>query len=98
MDSVVSDDLAALKGYLTADAELARAQAARPHRLTLLHCVRLLLGAGEDPAPAQRGARLDLRDTIYPGTPLDWAIHAGGSAIETYLRSCGARTGDELRP
>jgi len=34
----------------------------------------------------ERGARLDLQDTIYHGTPLDWAIHAGKVEIETYLR------------
>ncbi|HWI18754.1 MAG TPA: ankyrin repeat domain-containing protein [Vicinamibacterales bacterium] len=31
------------------------------------------------------GARLDLRDTIYDGTPLDWAKHCDQPAIETYL-------------
>ena len=33
-----------------------------------------------------RGARLDIRDTIYQGTPLDWAIHGGHSAIAEHLR------------
>lgn len=33
------------------------------------------------------GARLDLKDTVYDGTPLDWAIHAQNGKIEKYLRS-----------
>jgi hypothetical protein len=39
-----------------------------------------------------RGARLDIRDTIWHGTPLGWALH-GGAAKETMaecLRSLGA--------
>lgn len=35
----------------------------------------------------ERGARLDMRDTIYHGTPLDWAIHGGRTGIERYLRA-----------
>ncbi len=38
----------------------------------------------------QRGARLDLRDTVYQGTPLDWAEHCGQIAIAEFLRSRGA--------
>jgi hypothetical protein len=38
----------------------------------------------------ERGARLDIKDTIYHGTPLGWAIHAGQSEIEKYLRTRGA--------
>lgn len=34
----------------------------------------------------ERGARLDIKDTIHQGTPLDWAIHAGQAEIERYLR------------
>ena len=40
------------------------------------------------------GARLDVRDTAYDGTPLDWAMHLGKrppfSEIAAYLRSRGA--------
>jgi len=46
--------------------------------------VRLLVG---------RGARLDIRDTIWQGTPLGWALHGGGRAhphIADCLRSLGA--------
>jgi ankyrin repeat protein len=35
----------------------------------------------------ERGARLDIRDTIYGGTPLDWADHAQRTTIAEYLRS-----------
>jgi len=35
----------------------------------------------------ERGARLDLKDTIYQSTPAGWAAHAGQTEIETYLRS-----------
>jgi ankyrin repeat protein len=34
----------------------------------------------------ERGARLDLRDGIYDGTPLDWAMHGGRTAIADFLR------------
>ena len=32
-----------------------------------------------------RGARLDLKDTVYQGTPLGWAKHAGHTNLEKYL-------------
>ena len=35
----------------------------------------------------KRGARLDLKDTIWQGTPADWARHEGRNEIEKYLRS-----------
>lgn len=38
----------------------------------------------------ERGARCDVRDTIYDGTPLGWAIHGGQSAVAEYLRAHGA--------
>jgi len=41
--------------------------------------VRLLL---------ERHARLDIQDTVYHGTPLGWAKHAGHTAIEEYLVLC----------
>jgi hypothetical protein len=46
----------------------------------------------------ERGARLDIRDTIYQGTPLDWAIYGERSEIEKYLRAQGAKTGEEVGP
>jgi ankyrin repeat protein len=38
----------------------------------------------------ERGARLDIEDTIYHGTPLGWALHAGQTAVADYLRAQGA--------
>jgi len=35
----------------------------------------------------ERGARLDIRDTIYDGTPLDWAEYGGRKEIGEYLRA-----------
>lgn len=46
-----------------------------------LDAVRLLV---------ERGARLDLRDTIYGATPLGWANHAGRNEVASYLRGRGA--------
>ena len=34
----------------------------------------------------ERGARLDLRDRIHDGTPLDWAVHGARHEIADYLR------------
>lgn len=42
---------------------------------------------------AERGARLDIRDTIWHGTPRGWALHGGGEAQQAMaecLRSLGA--------
>jgi ankyrin repeat protein len=38
----------------------------------------------------ERGARLDIQDTVYRGTPLGWAIYGGRTAIADYLRAQGA--------
>jgi ankyrin repeat protein len=41
----------------------------------------------------ERGARLDIRDTVWHGTPLGWALHGGKPqqlAIAKYLRDHGA--------
>jgi hypothetical protein len=35
----------------------------------------------------ERGARLDVKDTIYQGTPLGWAEHGGRSDVASFLRS-----------
>jgi hypothetical protein len=34
----------------------------------------------------ERGARLEMRDLIWNGTPADWARHAGWTEVEEYLR------------
>jgi ankyrin repeat protein len=39
----------------------------------------------------ERGTRLDIKDAIYQGTPLRWAIYAGKTEIEKYLRTHGAK-------
>ncbi len=42
---------------------------------------------------AERGARLDIRDKIWDGTPLGWAVHGGGREkpqMAECLRSLGA--------
>ncbi|HEX6099463.1 MAG TPA: ankyrin repeat domain-containing protein [Thermoanaerobaculia bacterium] len=35
----------------------------------------------------ERGARLDLKDTLYEATPLDWAVYGKRDAIADYLRA-----------
>jgi ankyrin repeat protein len=36
----------------------------------------------------ERRARLDIEDTVYHGTPLGWAKHAGQTGMEEYLLRC----------
>jgi hypothetical protein len=43
----------------------------------------------------ERGARLDIKDTVYQGTPIGWAIYSGHVEIEKYLRQKETKTGDE---
>lgn len=38
----------------------------------------------------ERGARLDLKDKVYEGTPLDWAVYGERTALAEYLREKGA--------
>ncbi len=40
----------------------------------------------------ERGARLDIKDTVYCGTPLDWAIYGKRTALAEYLRDQQGRT------
>jgi ankyrin repeat protein len=35
----------------------------------------------------ERGARIDLKDVLWQGTPADWARHAGRTELEAYLRA-----------
>jgi ankyrin repeat protein len=39
----------------------------------------------------ENGAKLDLQDKIYQGTPLGWAMYAGRTEIANYLRAQGAK-------
>jgi ankyrin repeat protein len=41
----------------------------------------------------ERGARLDIQDTIYQGTPLDWANYGGRTEVADYLRGKSAPSG-----
>ena len=38
----------------------------------------------------ERGARFDIRDTVYQATALGWANYGGRTEIAAYLRDCGA--------
>jgi hypothetical protein len=41
----------------------------------------------------ERGAQLDIRDTVWQGTPLGWSLHGGGTAqarMAELQRSLGA--------
>jgi ankyrin repeat protein len=61
------------------------------HATPLHHAVR----GGRDAVVrllVERGARLDIRDTIYKATPLDWANYHGRTGIGDYLRAKGAKT------
>ncbi|MBK8250398.1 MAG: ankyrin repeat domain-containing protein [Gemmatimonadetes bacterium] len=40
----------------------------------------------------RHGARLDIRDTLWQGTPLGWAEHAAQADVAELLRTHGART------
>jgi ankyrin repeat protein len=35
----------------------------------------------------ERGARIDIKDILWHGTPADWAKHGGKTEIEAYLRA-----------
>ena len=39
----------------------------------------------------EHGARLDIKDILWGGTPADWADHAGHPEIAAYLRASGTR-------
>jgi len=39
----------------------------------------------------ERGARLDMKDILWHGTPAGWAAHEGKSEIEAYLRAAEAK-------
>jgi ankyrin repeat protein len=52
-------------------------------------------GAGHEPVVrllVERGARLDIKDTIYESTPLGWAVYGGRAGIAEYLRTRGGAT------
>jgi ankyrin repeat protein len=40
----------------------------------------------------ERGARLDMKDILWHGTPAGWAAHEGKSKVEQYLRAQEAKS------
>ncbi len=53
-------------------------------------------GAGHDEVVrllVERGAKLDLKDILWHGTPVDWARHSGRAEIEAYLRARDTESG-----
>jgi peptide-methionine (S)-S-oxide reductase len=63
----------------------ARSSVIHPHATPLHHAVD---SGSLDAVMAlvDAGARLDTRDRIYDGTPLDWAEHLGRTEVAAYLR------------
>jgi ankyrin repeat protein len=53
---------------------------------TPLHQAALAGHIGVVKLLVQRGARLDIKDVLWQGTPADWAEHAKRPEIESYLR------------
>jgi hypothetical protein len=46
----------------------------------------------------ERGARLDMKDTLWQGTPAGWAHHEGKQDIEAYLRAQEALARRRVQP
>ena len=46
----------------------------------------------------ERRVRLDLKDTMWQGTPEDWATYAGQTRIAEYLRACREGSGTHGNP
>lgn len=70
---------------------------ADPNRFMIVHTHSLPIhqAAANDDVPmakllVEHGAQLSVRDTLWNGTPLGWAIHTQQSAAEAYLRSINA--------
>jgi len=58
---------------------------------TPLHQAALVGHRGVVELLVERGARLDIKDTIWEGTPLGWAEHGGRSEIASYLGRAATR-------
>lgn len=67
-----------------ADADRFNPPGAHPHS-TPLHQAAFAGHAAVVDLLVQAGARTDLRDSVHGGTPLDWARHAGHTAIAARL-------------
>jgi ankyrin repeat protein len=46
----------------------------------------------------ERGARVDVKDTIWQGTPADWARHEGRTEIAEWLREQKLRSHEATKP
>jgi hypothetical protein len=44
----------------------------------------------------ERGARLDVRDILFNGTPQGWAEHGEKTEVAAYLRDCEAKNGSQI--
>jgi len=60
---------------------------------TALHQAALAGHAGIVRLLVERGARLDIEDTVYHARPIGWAHHGGQTEIEAYLRAHDPRGG-----
>jgi ankyrin repeat protein len=87
--AVINRQLDAARLCIQAGADMNRFMVVHAHSLPIHQA------AVNDDAPMLRllvesGAKLDIRDTLWNGTPLGWAIHGKMAAAEAYLRSIGA--------
>lgn len=62
------------------------------------HCTPLHQAAGYGTLElarllVERGARVDMKDVLWKGTPADWAHHVGRTEMEAYLRPLEEATG-----
>jgi hypothetical protein len=71
------------------DADRYNPPGCHPHS-TPLHQAALAGHAAVVRLLVERGARLDLKDLRFGGTPLDWANHAAQTEIAGYLRARGS--------
>jgi peptide-methionine (S)-S-oxide reductase len=87
--AVINRQLAAAEFCIDAGADVNRFLLVHSHSLPVHQA------AVNDDVPmlkllVERGAKLDIRDTLWNATPLGWAIHTKKPAAEVYLRSVHA--------
>ena len=88
--AVINRQLEAARLCLAAGADPNRLMPAHAHG----HSAPLHQAAIHDDVPMLKllvahGARLDIQDSLWRGTPLGWAAHEGKKQAEAYLRSLG---------
>ena len=86
--AVINQELEAARVCLEAGAEVNRSSVCHRHSMPIHQA------AVNDDVPMlklliEHGARLDVQDTLWNGTPLGWAIHTHQRRAEAYLRSIG---------